>query len=95
MCLMCNNSGWIVAFNRKTGATHSFQSGCGIAENRGLSKSIPVWTQDKFKNYSLEPLPRDSLPHPTPPEKIEPQPIKKDPSILKVDPHHYDIPFED
>jgi len=49
-CPMCRDSGFIQAVDRKNKSSFAFRCGaCNSANNRGISASIPTWSNN-FKN---------------------------------------------
>ena len=73
MCMICNNSGWIVAVHRINNYIYSFRSDCDIARQRGISEKISGWKSAYTKTYLLDtdrPLaieaPKEIIPEPVP-----------------------------
>lgn len=53
-CVLCGGTGWVNAIQRVTHNHYAFRcQRCGSASNKGLSKSIPDWSDDYKKNYEL------------------------------------------
>lgn len=104
MCSQCGFSGFVSAFNKKTGSLYAFRSLCSIADERNISLKIPMWSDARLKDYSLEPVKLEEKQAP-PSVKIEPEKlteaekpatVKKDFKVLAADPHAYDeddLPF--
>jgi hypothetical protein len=71
-CYRCRSSGFLVATSKKNGAIYAFVCGCSVSKSKGISRSIPLWS-DRFASEFVLDAPE------TPQAQKEPEQLKSNP----------------